>query len=217
MHTPRRHRLPAVVPSLLFAALTVGMNACSDAQGLESPLDASLASAGQAGLNGTWVLNRDLSDKPDHARPEDHSNFGGDRPDRPDRFRGEPSNIEDGTRPGRPFGREGMGHGGPRGLPGMLDISVTDEAVTFAGPGDRSNTLYTDGRAETHELPNGDEVQVQAAWSGGALVIVRNSARGTRTETFTVSNDDQQLIVTTHIEGAELAEAKEFNRVYDRS
>jgi hypothetical protein len=184
---------------------------------VDSPFDANLLAADQAALSGTWVVNEELSDKPegmkprgrpDGGGPEGRPGFGGNRPE------GHP-NVGEGQRPGGPGGPAGEGPG-PRGLPKTLNITQTDESVTFAGPDDRSHTLYTDGRVETHELPSGDQIQVQATWSDGALVVVRSGERGTHTETFRLSGDGQQLTVTVQL-AADESGATEIRLVYDRA
>lgn len=195
---------PGPVLLALAVALLVGVAGCDAPQGVDAGLDATLAGSDNPDLSGSWRLNMEDSELP-NARP------GRRDPRRPDagrhrRRRGvaPPNGGEGGTRrPGRRLARE-------------FEITQTGSSVTFTGPRGRSVTYDTDGQPVTRDLGEGREIEIEATWSDGALVIRRTMPRGvTTTEIYSLSSDARQLFIDVRIEGGRLAEAIELRRVYD--
>ena len=194
---------------LVLGALSMGINACgNNASGENSGAVGTLASTnGATDLSGTWVLNKDLSDHP--RRPDSLH-----RPDsmgNPDGWR------RRGGRGGHGPHSDSMGGGWPMRGPMTLVIEQTDSTVAITGPRGRTRTLYTDGRVVTHTRgDDGPEVQVTSSWNDqGQLVVVKTGPRGgTHTETFSLSDNGQQLFIDTHVVPPE-REAFDFRRVFD--
>lgn len=209
--------------ALLFGATGCGGDASSD----NSATVGKLASADGAGdLTGTWVLNKDLSDKP--QRPD--SGHGFDRPDGPPpdsgrgwrRHGGPPDSARWARmRDSIPDSLRGFGPGhGPRGMRGPMTMTIaqTDSTVDITGPRGRTRTLYTDGRVMTPQHDRAPEgVEIRAIWNTeGQLVVTHVGPKGgTRTETFALSADGEQLIITTHVDPAGDRPERDFRRVFD--
>ena len=194
--TMSRKCLGIVLVPLAFA-FGLALTACNDVMGSEQELVASLVAGEQPNLSGTWNLNEEESDQ---------------RPVRRRRDRGGDSQSDGGRRGQRRRG-SGDGSGGPRGA-NTLVITQDASTVTF-GVGDRSRTLYTDGRVITREGERGS-LELRAFWQDDALVVERTFDNGRQiTQTYALSEDGQQLYVTIRIEGDRLPQPVEFRRVYD--
>lgn len=209
--------------ALLFGATGCGGDASSD----NSTTAGKVAAAdGTGDLTGTWVLNKDLSDKP--QRPDSGRGFG--RPDGPppDSGRGwrrhgaGPDSAHWAQmRDSIPDSLRGFGPGhGPRGMRGTMTMTIaqTDSTVDITGPRGRTRTLYTDGRVMTPQNDRAPEgVEIRAIWnSEGQLVVTHTGPRGgTRSETFSLSADGKQLIIAVHVDPAGDHEARDFRRVFD--
>ncbi len=183
----RSHRASAIAGALAFVLLPVAL-ACTDALGSEQ-LDASLASAGQVDLSGTWILNREESERPAGRIGKPFAGPGRERPG-------------GGPHPGARSARS-------------LTITQTDSTITIAR-GRRARTLFTDGRTVEHTLHDGVVVQLTASWVEGGLRVERVSQRGTMRESFGLAADGLKLEQLVRIEGDRLEEPVEFRLVFDR-
>ncbi len=98
----------------------------------------------------------------------------------------------------------------------ILVITQDESSVTFSRGGSVTQTFPTDGSTVTRETARG-QVEITASLDGDALVMERSSSDGaTATQSFTPSDDDQQLFVTNHMQHPDRDEAVEFRLVYDR-
>jgi len=189
--------LSAILALGVFAGC--GNNASGDNAATLGTVSALASTNGATDLSGTWILNKDLSDRPHRpdstSRPEGWRHHRGRGP-HPDSLRGE--------------------H--PMRGPLTLAIVQTDSTVAITGPRGRTRTLYTDGRVMTplyERAPEG--VEIRASWnSEGQLVVEHKGPKGgTRTETFSLSADGEQLFIATHVDPAGDREARDFRRVFD--
>ncbi len=194
--TTSRKCLGIVLVPLAFA-FGPALTACNDVMGSEQELAASLVAGEQPNFSGTWNLNEEESDQ----RPVRRRRGGGG------------DSQSDGGRRGQRRRGSGDGSGGLRGANTFV-ITQDASTVTFA-VGDRSRTLYTDGRVITREGERGS-LEVRAFWQDDALVVERTFDNGRQiTQTYALSEDGQQLYVTIRIEGDQLPQPVEFRRVYD--
>lgn len=182
----------------------------------ESPTVAAAgAGAPATDLSGTWVLNREESERPvrPRTRPPRRAGEGprGERP--PERPGIEPP--ENGPR------EAGEGRGprspvGPDGRPAELRIEQTESSITFSHEGGRSVTLPTDGSVTRREGPRGT-VEVRASWEDGVLAVVHGLPRGgTLTRSFALETEDR-LRVTVRREHPEREASAEHTLVFDRA
>ncbi len=199
MQLTMSRRCPGIVLVPLAFAFGLALTACNDVMGSEQELVASLVVGGQPNLSGTWNLNEEASDQRPVRRRRDGGG-GGD-------------SQSGGGRRGQRRRGSGDGSGGLRGG-NTLVITQDASTVTF-GAGDRSRTLYTDGRVITREGERGS-LELRAFWQDDALVVERTFDNGRRiTQTYALSEDGKQLYVTIRIEGDRLSQPVEFRRVYD--
>lgn len=205
--------------ALLFGATGCGGDASSD----NSATAGKLASADGAGdLTGTWVLNKDLSDRP--QLPDSGRGFGHHDGPPPDSGHGwrRHGGMPDSARWARlrdsiPDSLRGPG---PRGMRGPISMTIvqTDSTVDITGPRGRTRTLYTDGRVMTPQNDRAPEgVEIRAIWNAEGQLVVTHTGPlgGTRTETFALSADGKQLIITTHVDPAGDRPEHDFRRVFD--
>ena len=161
-------------------------------------------------LTGTWVLSRDLSDRPGQGGDRDGGGGGGRRPG--------------GGGMGRPGadGRNGGGRGGG-GMPDreeMERMRATMQAVVRAperliivkaDPGlvvtdeeGVSTRLALDGSKETGAV-NGVTFESATKWEDGKLRVERKFKGGLKlVETYSVSVNPRLLTVSAHIEGGRM-------------
>ena len=203
-------------------------------------LDAAEAQTG--GIDGVWVLNRDLSDDPSGrlgGREDD------DRPD-PDRdggFGGRGPGGFGGGRGGFGGGRGGFGggRGGDRPDPqemartrasmqeAMGDLLAAPRRMTIVTTDDEVGLRYGDGRVvrlipdnRDHAGHAGSSMRVRrkTRWDGDQLVteVELDARRSFRVrQSYEVRADGvegPQLIVTSRVEGGRDG-GREFRRVYD--
>lgn len=150
-------------------------------------------------FSGTWVINLELSDRPDdQLRRRDD-----DRPPR-DRPAG-----------GRPEPRRA----GP-GLGALLQSFVAfrivdqDSTLVLAGAGGERRVVHPDGVERQSRLEGLGNVRVKTRWKGERLVVERQLDSGAKiTETFELATEGRRLLVTTRISG--IPRKIEFRRVYD--
>lgn len=225
------------IPAVLLLGLAGCGGSSSDGQ-TSGRTTGALAASTTTDLTGTWKLNRELSDPPprrqwadslrhghhpyldslggDHHWPPPDS-MGGDHPwPPPDSLRHgfgrhHRPPMGDSLRP--PMGDSLHMHGGF-----AMKITQTDSTVTMTGPFGREHTLYTDGRATTPQGPWGhDGATVSATWSAQSeLVIVHTGPKGgTRTDTFSLTNNGSQLVITSSVKRPSDSETRSFRRVFD--
>ncbi len=178
---------------LLATALTVlcvsVAAACDDPVTSDLEASTTLSASQGTGISGTWTLNPEQSEGP-----------GGQMHDGQGRRRGP---------------RRRMGGG-------ELVITQDESSVTFSGGGrggrggSVTQTFPTDGSTVTRETARG-QVEITASLDGDVLVMERSSSDGaTATQSFTPSDDGQQLFVTNNMQHPDRDEVVEFRLVYDR-
>jgi len=172
-------------------------------------------------LSGDWQLNRDQSDDPEKVMKEARSSGGSGGG-----FSG------GGTgRGGHGHGGGGMGRGGggrgdsgdsPNGAPSggfaslqTLQIRHAEPTLSITDAAGRERVLYTDGRRTEEERSHGGSTAVTASWKDGHLEVVAKPENGGKiVETYAVSADRSQLIVTTKVDGSR-GGSFTIRRVYD--
>lgn len=149
-------------------------------------------------FSGTWVINLELSDRPDdQLRRRDD-----DRPPR------DPAG-----------GRQEPRRAGP-GLGALLQSFVAfrivdqDSTLVLAGAGGEQRVVHPDGVERQSRLEGLGNVRVKSRWKGERLVVERRLDSGAKiTETFELATEGRRLYVTTRISG--IPRKIEFRRVYD--
>ncbi len=150
-------------------------------------------------LAGTWVINLELSDRPDdQLRRRDDDPPPGDRPA--------------GRRP-EPR-RAGPGIGALLQSFVAFRIVDQDSTIVLAGAGGDRRVVHPDGVERQSRLEGLGNVRVKTQWKGERLVVERRLDSGaTITETFELATEGRRLHVTTRISG--IPRKIEFRRVYD--
>ncbi len=187
--TLRRTR--QIAAQLIVAALAVTLACSGGSPG--GPIPA------HPDFSGTWVINLELSDRPDdQLRPRDDDRPPGDRP-----------------AGGRPEPRRA----GP-GLGALLQSFVAfriideDSTLILAGAGGERRVFRPDGLERQSRLEGLGNVTVKTRWRGERLVVERRLDSGAKiTETYELATEGRRLAVTTRISG--IPRAIEFRRVYD--
>jgi hypothetical protein len=170
-------------------------------------------------LTGKWRLNPNASDRPDEALRE-----------------AQPS-----RRSGGGFhGHAGMGHGGGRrtapsttspddgasgdptgvGLGGRvsmatLEIRHEEPRLSITDASGHERIVYTDGRKTEEEHSYRGTTKVRARWKDGRIEVTSVPERGPKiTETYSITADRSQLLMTTKLEGGRVSDVT-IHRVYD--
>ena len=180
-------------------------------------------------LTGTWVLNRDLSDRPGQGGGGDGGSSGRRGPGG---SMGRPGGGMGGM--GGGMGGRGGGHGGG-GMPDreeMERMRATMQAVmraperliiVKADPGlivtdeeGVSTRLAVDGSKDTGAV-NGVTFESTTKWEDGKLRVERKFKSGLKlVETYAVSVDPRLLTVSAKVEGGRMGDAsRTTNRVYE--
>lgn len=182
--------------------------------------DTSLA-AERPDFSGTWKLNKELSENPRDKLMEQRKNreYGGGRP--PD--------GGDVARGGGGLGRGGTGEGvGRDGIQERLkamteriqsiEIDHREPQLELRFADGHERTIYTDGRTSEDDFESGI-FEAKGKWKSGSQVFVKaeSSYGGKLTETYELSENGQQLYVTTKIEGDGRRPNLTFRRVYDKA
>ena len=196
----------------------LGLLALSSPLWLLSP---PLQAADKPDFSGTWVLNDELSENPRDKMQEAMGNRRGGG------FGGGGRSGGGGMGGGGMRGGMGGGRGGDPGAMSermraleegvkVLKIIHQDPAFNIRYADDRERALFTDGRELVSELDQG-LVEATANWKGGQKVVVKGEMLngGKRSEIFELSEDGQQLLITTSMEGSGRMPKTSFRRVYD--
>ncbi len=145
-------------------------------------------------FSGTWVINLELSDRPDdQLRPREGDRPAGARP--------EPR-------------RAGPGLGAL--LQSFVAFRIVDEdsTVTLISAGGDRRVVRPDGAERQSRLEGLGNITVKTRWRGDRLVVERRLDSGARiTETYALAAEGRRLYVTTKISG--IPRTIEFRRVYD--
>ncbi len=203
-----------------------------------------VAEAQTGGIDGVWVLNRDLSDDPSGRLAGREDGDRGD-PDRGGGFGGRGPGGFGGGRGGFGGGRGGFGgdRGGDRPDPqemarmrqamreAMSALLAAPGRMTIVTTADEVGLRYADGRVvrlipdnRDHAGLAGSSMQVRrkTRWDGDRLVteVELDTRRSFRVQrSYEVRADDgggRQLIVTSRVEGGRGGDGGgEFRRVYD--
>ncbi len=189
---PTRRPTLHTTAGLIAAAAVLGTAACSGGSS-GGPIPE------HPNFSGTWVINLELSDRPDdQLRPRE-----GDRPapDRPPASRPEPR-------------RAGPGLGAL--LQSFVAFRIVDEDSTLilAGAGGEQRVFRPDGLERQSRLEGLGNVTVKTRWKGKRLVVERRLDSGAKiTETYELATEGRRLYVTTSVSG--IPRKIEFRRVYD--
>ena len=186
-------------------ALTLGTG--GTARGAQAP------AAERPKIEGAWMLNRDIGDRPGRSggMPDDQGG-GGHR-------RGGIGGGMGGGMHGGGYGGGGMGGGQMsdeqraemqrrRNLArevltpaNRLNITVDGDIVSFTDPDGRVKKYKTDGKKEKHQFDNGT-VETKSKWEAGALVIETSLDGGMKfTQSYSLVSDHRELMVQTKMEG----------------
>jgi len=176
-------------------------------------------------LSGTWRFDPSRSDMP---RWGDRGGPRGARPDGPG-MGGRRGGDVDGVRRGEGLdgGRRGGrdGDGGRRGrfggrMPSLMEIHQDAGAVMLAdSTGDPFVEIRYDGTApESAPSPSEDGPRVVAGiWKGASLEVSRGGPGGMSiTQSFSLADGGQTLVIHNHMPAAGERPAREFKRVYRR-
>jgi len=152
-------------------------------------------------FTGTWRLNRELSDKPQEKVKEAVGKKGA---------------------LGRMIGgRAAQGRMQDRmknneALAEVLRIIHNDPEFQVTGNNNFSRQLFTDGRKVSATTPKGESFETTARWQGSQLVVVTQRANGGKlTQTYTLGQGGEQMIVLIQIAGQRLDRPIEIRFVYD--
>jgi hypothetical protein len=199
-------RLPGAMLVLAVAALTGALAGCDDpVESSDLGIGTTVASGEAVDLSGAWTLNAEESDL-----PRDHMGRRHDGPPRPRGRRGFGGGLHEHLHEGEPPPE-------PRPEGAHELVIAQDETTLTITHGDAFTvTLYTDGRVVTEELPRGGVLETRAVWGEGALVVERTLDNGgLMITTYELSEDGQQLFVTTVMNPGRRDEPLDFRRVYD--
>jgi hypothetical protein len=190
-------------------------------------------------LQGTWVVNEDMTARMRQNEPKDSPRRGS--ADDMGGF-GEPPNVG-----GLPVGQPGEPRGGlggppdgspdlpPRDLPrdgkdskleapgaaltALNTLTITQEKgeVTITDQQGHARVLRTDGSKVRDDKAPGGPAETQAKWDeDGSLIVRVKPARGRRrTESYIVSNDGKHLYVVTTLEWDGRQPEVTIRRAYD--
>jgi hypothetical protein len=152
-------------------------------------------------FTGTWRLNRELSDKPQEKVKEAVGKRGA--LGRMIGGRGAQGKIQD-----RMKNMEGFGE--------VLKITHNDPEFQVSGNSDVSRQIFTDGRKVSATTPKGESFETTAHWQGSQLVVVTQRANGGKlTQTYSLAEGDEQMIVLIQIAAQRLDRPIEMRFVYD--
>jgi hypothetical protein len=161
----------------------------------------AVAMAERPNFTGTWRLNRELSDKPQEKVKEAAGRKG--------------------ALGGIIGGRAAQGKLQDRmknneALAEVLKITHNDPEFQVTGNNDLSRRIFTDGRKVSATTPKGESVETTARWHGSQLVVVTQRANGAKlTQTYTLGEGGEQMIVLIQIAGQRLERPIEIRFVYD--
>lgn len=181
-------------------------------------IDTSLA-AERPDFSGSWKLNEQLSENPRDKMMEQ----------RKKRYPDAGSSGRDGAGMGDGGMRgDGKGSGGRDGTQERIkamaeriqsiEIAHRDPQMDLRFADGREWTVFTDGRAIEDDFEGGI-FEAKARWKGGSQVVVKAESTygGKLTETYELSENGQQLYVTTKMEGDGRRPNITFRRVYDKA
>jgi hypothetical protein len=201
--------------------------------------------ADKAQLSGSWNFNPDQSDdaqqKVQQAKQVSQTRSGGSYPgggggypggSYPGGVGGYPGGA--GYPGGGGMGRGGMGGGGMgrggMGNPGggvsnqeweqlatnpkYLNISQRDDQILITDS-DHTATLYPDGKKHKATDEGGNKISTKTEWQGDELIAETRTGSGKLTDTYRVSSNGKQLIVTSRYENSSLSQPLSIRRVYD--
>ena len=135
--------------------------------------------------------------------------------------------------PGGGYPNGGAGNGsGPRGMqtpgsvspqqwselaanPKYLKITQQENQIVITDDSDHTLTLYPDGKKHSAKDEDGKKTSTKTQWEGGELVTETRMGSGKLTDTYQLSADGKQLIVTSRYEDFALAGNLSIRRVYD--
>jgi hypothetical protein len=168
-------------------------------------------------LTGSWKLDKDQSDDPAKVMQEARESSSG-------------GGGSGGGATGHGHGGRGGGHGGggrsSEGTGGgpdssffsaleSLTIQHDEPTLTITDAAGRIRIVYTDARKSEEEHSHGGTTKVTARWKDGHIEITSVPERGPRvTETWSITADRSQLMVTTKFEG-DRGSGTTLHRVYD--
>jgi hypothetical protein len=167
-------------------------------------------------LTGTWKLNKDQSDDPAKMAQEARESSSGG------------SGQGGGGGMGHGHGHGGGHGGGSRPSDGgagpdpgffsaldTLTIRHDEPTLTITDAAGRVRIRYTDGRKTEEEHSHGGTTKVVALWKDGHIEITSAPEHGPKvTETWSITADRSQLMVTTKFEG-DHGSGTTMHRVYD--
>jgi len=100
--------------------------------------------------------------------------------------------------------------------PKYLRIDQRSDQVVVIDDAERTKTFYPDGKKHDDKDAEGRKVSTKASWEGGAFVAETKLPHSERlTETYRVSDDGKQLVVTTRFEATSLPGPVSIRRVFD--
>lgn len=99
--------------------------------------------------------------------------------------------------------------------PKYLKITQQENQIVISDDSDHALTLYPDGKKHSAKDEEGKKTSTRTQWEGDELVTETRMGSGKLTDTYQVSSDRKQLIVTSRYEDFSLAGNLSIRRVYD--
>jgi hypothetical protein len=179
----------------------------------------SLRAAEKPNFTGTWQRNDQQSDD---ARQKMREAMEAARAGGPGGF---PGSHRNGSRrrdyPSGDEQRRGDRAGHMQDMltpPETLMVALNDSELSLTDEKGRTRTFYTDGRKVEQQTPFGQTVTQQTHWEGDEIMVEEAMPRGdTHRETYALSPDGKQLIVTLTLENRRFGQPVTIRQVYDHA
>jgi hypothetical protein len=124
--------------------------------------------------------------------------------------------------PGGWMGRGGSRRGGGAGrgrmarLPERIRVEQGTGTVSIADSAGAPLETITIGASGESSAPEGGVARFSGAWKDGRLQVVRQGPRGRVTQTFSLEEHGQRLVIQMKMESEGPRPSREFKRVYRR-
>ncbi len=100
--------------------------------------------------------------------------------------------------------------------PKSLLIDQLPDRMVLTDDAQHAETFYSDGKKREEKDANGKKFSVKGLWEGGAFIVDTRLPHAEKiTQTFRLSEDGKQLVVTTRFDASSLHPPLDIRRVYD--